>query len=183
MEIIVAEIPSEGLTIDCSRDEAWFSREALKEDAARFCIEDILFHCVAYRMGQKVSIRGTVDLRCSTACTRCLETVHLELRGDFFYVLAPVQFRDDDQSDEMELAADDLETGVYDNGRIDLEPMIAEQVFLLLPVRVLCDENCRGLCPVCGTNLNLNDCGHEISAKADSPFAILKDYKVPGKRS
>jgi len=88
----------------------------------------------------------------------------------------------EDRGGEMELTMNDLEVGLYNNDRIDLEPILTEQVFLQLPIRTICGEGCRGLCPVCGTNLNRGACEHGMNAKAPSPFAVLRNFKVTKKR-
>ncbi len=75
---------------------------------------------------------------------------------DFRLVLAPraVGFEA-----ETDLRDEDLEFSLYDGCEIDLSPLIREQFLLSLPTRLLCHEECRGLCPGCGTNLNHNQCG------------------------
>lgn len=182
MDIIVSDIPPEGLSVECSRDEEWFRRQAPEEVLSRFCAESIVFYCTASRLGRQIAIKGGVQLRLTASCTRCLEPIDLSLTGDFFYAMNPASSRED-REEEMELEANDLEVGCYHNDRIDLEPMIIEQAILQLPIRTICREGCRGLCPVCGNNLNRDACEHELHTKAESPFAVLKNLKVTRKRS
>lgn len=182
MNIIVSEIPPEGLSVEFSRDDGWFRRQAPVEILNRFHAESILFSCTASRMGRQVAIKGSVQLRLAAFCTRCLEPVNLSLKGDFFYTMNPEISREDG-GQEIELSANDLEVGFYDNDRIELEPIVTEQVFLQLPIRTICGEGCRGLCPACGNNLNRNACEHTVTMKAESPFAVLKNFKVTRKRS
>lgn len=59
---------------------------------------------------------------------------------------------------ERELEEDDLATAFYDNEEIDLGQLLREQFYLAVPMKPLCDEACRGLCPSCGTNLNRGTC-------------------------
>jgi len=61
-----------------------------------------------------------------------------------------------------------------DDAHIDLHPLIREYALLEIPINPICKPNCKGLCSVCGEDLNLNDCGHKDIAE-DSPFAALKD--------
>ncbi|MFA7462948.1 MAG: DUF177 domain-containing protein [Anaerovoracaceae bacterium] len=182
MEIIVSEIPPEGLVIDCSRDETWFQRQATEETLGRFAVEGIGFHCAIERAGRQVSISGNMEIRCRASCARCLEPFSMVIRNGFFYAMSPAMGRLGFER-EQELREDELEIGLYDNDRIDMEPIFTEQVFLQIPIRTVCHEGCRGLCPVCGANLNRTDCGHESTAKIDSPFAVLKHYEVSRKRS
>ena len=60
-----------------------------------------------------------------------------------------------------------------EDGHIDLEPLMREYALLEIPINPLCKPDCKGLCPVCGENLNLVNCGHQSSG-SESPFAALK---------
>ena len=62
---------------------------------------------------------------------------------------------------------------VPEEGQIDLEPLLREYALLEIPISPVCKPDCKGLCPVCGENLNKNDCGHR--PVVDSPFTVLKD--------
>jgi uncharacterized protein len=62
---------------------------------------------------------------------------------------------------------------VPEDGQIDLEPLLREYALLEFPISPVCKPDCKGLCPVCGENLNKTDCGHRL--EADSQFAVLKD--------
>jgi uncharacterized protein len=62
---------------------------------------------------------------------------------------------------------------VPENGQIDLEPLLREYALLEIPISPVHVPDCKGLCPVCGENLNKTDCGHHL--EPDTPFAVLKD--------
>jgi uncharacterized protein len=62
---------------------------------------------------------------------------------------------------------------VPEDGQIDLEPLLREYALLEFPISPVCKPDCKGLCPVCGENLNKNDCGHRL--EPDSQLAALKD--------
>jgi len=59
---------------------------------------------------------------------------------------------------EVEIEEDDLETAFYRDEVIDLGQLMKEQFYLVLPMKPLCQEACRGLCPHCGANLNQSSC-------------------------
>ena len=59
---------------------------------------------------------------------------------------------------EHEIRSGDFDTALYENDEIDLGQLMQEQIFLTLPMKPLCAEGCRGLCPSCGTNLNKAAC-------------------------
>lgn len=104
----------------------------------------------------KVRLTGTVATTVEVDCSRCLEgfTVPIESGFDVQYLPAaaapPVADR--------EVSEDELDTAFYQDGVIDLRQLVREQIFLLLPMKPLCQESCAGLCPVCGTNLNTGSC-------------------------
>ena len=61
-----------------------------------------------------------------------------------------------------------------EDGRVDISGPATDEIALAMPAAPLCRENCKGLCPICGTDLNSDPCdGH--GEEADSPFAVLKD--------
>jgi uncharacterized protein len=66
--------------------------------------------------------------------------------------------RDNTGEGEREIDPDDFGAAYYENDEIDLEQLIRERVHLSLPMKPLCDQDCRGLCPQCGTNLNRGTC-------------------------
>ena len=85
---------------------------------------------------------------------------------------------------EREVEEDDLATAFYDDDQIDLTHLIMEQFQLALPMKALCAEACKGLCPQCGTNLNTGSCNCNVKwedprlARAESDEARPKTYKL-----
>jgi uncharacterized protein len=61
-----------------------------------------------------------------------------------------------------------------DDAQIDLQPLLREYALLEIPIKPICRPDCKGLCPVCGENLNETDCGHRPE-ESDSPFSTLKN--------
>ena len=99
--------------------------------------------------------------------------IHEKLRVTF---MPAAEMPADDAEDEegAEVAADDLDTFAFDGEVIELEPLLREQFVLSLPYAPLCREDCKGLCPTCGTNLNESTCNCTPS-KTDSRWdALLK---------
>ena len=62
------------------------------------------------------------------------------------------------EGEEEEIAADDLTTAFYRDGVLDISELLREQFQLVLPMKPLCSDACRGLCALCGTNLNRSEC-------------------------
>ena len=77
---------------------------------------------------------------------------------------------------ETEVEEDDLETSYYADDQIDLNEMMREQFYLALPMKPLCREDCKGLCPQCGTNLNTGTCDC-APVWEDPRLAALKQLK------
>jgi uncharacterized protein len=78
------------------------------------------------------------------------------------------------RDEEIEVSADELDVGFFSGDGIALADVVTEQVILSMPMKVICRPDCRGLCPVCGADLNrvICDCP---KARGDSPFAALPD--------
>ena len=83
----------------------------------------------------------------------------------------------DEVAPEAELTDDELDLSVYEGDEIDLAPLLREQIILALPTRPLCDEHCKGLCPSCGVNLNLESCRCAATA-GDPRLAVLRNIKI-----
>lgn len=127
-----------------------------------------------YRAGTEVFLEGEVSARAGAACARCAEDFATVKSRRFRYVLAPRVVGDDKHPD---LRAEDLEFSFYDGEEIDLTPLVREQMLLALGDRPICREDCKGLCPRCGANLNEGACGCRSEAP-DPRFAVLRSLKV-----
>jgi DUF177 domain-containing protein len=77
------------------------------------------------------------------------------------------------RQEEIEFPEDESEVGFYSGEGVDLADVVAEQVILAVPMKIICRDECLGLCPVCGGNRNLRACGCS-TPQNDSPFASLK---------
>jgi uncharacterized protein len=129
----------------------------------------------AIRAGQDIRLRGEIKARINATCDRCLKEVMIpvEIPFDLFY--APAEAARD-QAGERELHERDLDFAVYENDQIDLDELLLEQLELSLPSRVLCREDCRGLCLQCGADLNVEQC--ECKAQIDPRWRALADLKA-----
>jgi len=103
-----------------------------------------------------VSIEGPVTVEASLACSRCLEDYNLSMSLQMAIKLTPKSTLP--EGAEMELRNDDLDVYYYEGDEIDLDPFIYEEVMLNIPVRPLCSEECKGICPTCGRNRNTEPC-------------------------
>lgn len=129
----------------------------------------------AIRAGQDIRLRGEIKAKISATCDRCLNevTIPVQIPFDLFY--APAE-PGGGAAGERELFERDLDFAVYKNDQIDLDELVLEQMELSLPSRVLCREECRGLCPQCGADLNIEKC--ECKPEIDPRWRALADLKA-----
>ena len=113
------------------------------------------------------SVKTTLELPCS----RCLEPFAWPVDASFDLRYQPHARNTGER--EREIEEDDLTTAFYENETIDLGQLMREQFYLVLPMKPLCRDDCKGLCPACGTNWNKGtcDCTNQFE---DPRFAALK---------
>jgi uncharacterized protein len=105
----------------------------------------------------KVRIAGKIRTTLELDCSRCLEGFAVPVDAAFDLLYVPMA-AEPAIGEEKEIEEDDLDTAYYRDGVIDLADLVREQLYLVLPMKPLCQEGCRGLCPECGTNLNSGAC-------------------------
>jgi DUF177 domain-containing protein len=124
-----------------------------------------------YRDEEQFHLVGTVKGRLELACGRCLEPFEFPVDTAFDLRYQPREAGA--VEGEREIREDDLATAFYEDDRIDLDQLMREQFYLVLPMKPLCRELCRGLCPACGANLNTGACACQYTWD-DPRFAALK---------
>jgi uncharacterized protein len=139
------------------------------------------------KVAGRVFLTGSMQPKLIAPCKRCLKDVPVNEPVSFS--LRMVEKKEHER--ELDAAGDDDGAGEtagsfdldqadaepFDGKTIDLDPIVREQVLLALPVSVLCREDCKGLCTVCGQDLNEKDCGCERKV-VDVRLAKLKDIKL-----
>jgi len=122
----------------------------------------------------KFRLEGHLRTELELPCSRCLDPYRLAVDADFDQRYLPASAASTDP--DREVQEDDLETSYYSDDQIDLAELMREQFYLALPMKPLCRDECRGLCPQCGTNLNTGAC--DCSPVWDDPrLAALKAIK------
>ena len=119
-------------------------------------------------------LAGRVQTALELPCDRCLEPFTLPVDATFDLRYQP--HADNTGEGEREIEEDDLSTAFYDNQTIDLGQLMREQFYLSVPMKPLCREDCRGLCAICGTNLNRGSCDCKREWE-DPRLAVLKALK------
>lgn len=127
------------------------------------------------RSAQTFQLSGQLRARLIGECCRCLEPVEQELEAELQLLLQRQQLSGDER--EAVAAGEDVE--ILDPGakQVDLRERLREAVLLDLPIRVYCREDCQGLCPQCGHNLNGGPCTC-ATGQADPRWAALRDVKL-----
>jgi uncharacterized protein len=125
---------------------------------------------------QQFQLSGRVQTTLELPCSRCLESFVRPVDAQFDLRYQPQSLNA--SGDEHEIQEDDLSTAFYEHDQIDLGQLMREQFLLSLPMKPLCSDACRGLCPVCGTNLNRGSC--DCTRTWDDPrFAALREIRKP----
>ena len=169
MIIRVSELPDDGLSID----ETAFAA-SLYSDAS-WQLERVQLQID--KDGDDVDIRGQVRASVPQLCGRCAEGFTAPVLAELDVRFAPKPPR----VDGAELGRDDLDVDFYVDDRIDLDRVIENETTLAIPMKPLCDPGCRGLCPVCGVNRNLNPCA--CAERAPDPrLAALKTFATRGQK-
>jgi uncharacterized protein len=101
-------------------------------------------------------VAGRATTRLEMACSRCLEPFQFPV--DVSFDLRYVPQVENTGEGEREIVEEDLTTAYYRDGLLDVTEMLREQFQLALPMKPLCTDDCRGLCPQCGANLNRVTC-------------------------
>ena len=121
---------------------------------------------------QDIRLQGSYSGEFEVPCARCLEPVRHSLQGSFDLLFRPLGI--DQGSSERSINTAETEIGYYQEGGLVLEDVLREQVLLSLPAKTLCREDCKGLCPRCGRDLNSESCNCD-TAPADPRWTALSD--------
>ena len=145
--------------------------------------------------GEGILATGILTTHVVGTCDRCLSPAEFDVSGevDEYYLFEEPEDTGDDDDDELDFSL------VSADNTIDLSGALLSALVMETPFVVLCRPDCKGLCPVCGANLNEEDCGHAAQIEEDrlkaSPFAVLAsldldhdedekgDAPVPGEQS
>jgi uncharacterized protein len=120
-----------------------------------------------------IRVSGDLNTSVELLCARCLEPVVQDVAHKFDLLYRPLGV--DAGKEELSVTATEAEVSYYQGEGLLLEDALREQVLLALPLKVLCREDCKGLCPQCGNNLNQQPCSCERGG--DLRWAALKDIQ------
>jgi uncharacterized protein len=172
----VDRITEEGLTVDWKEEPASLSSYLQNFSQIDFLFEEALeATATVWRVGQSIMVKGDLKVRLRLQCVRCLEAFSYPLSSAFEVALFPA--KEASPEEEVELGEDEMESNFYEGGEIHLSEIACEQIFLEIPYQPLCHGDCKGLCPVCGKDLNRALCGCR-KEEFETGFAVLQKLKL-----
>ena len=150
--------------------------------AHTFGLDDgIDYDVVLTNTGEGILVTGVLKCQAAGQCDRCLEPVRLDISAavDEYYMFEEPE----DDAEECGECEDDIQYRLVSADKtIDLSEALMQALVMETPFVILCDEDCKGLCPRCGQNLNEGSCDCEEKLEQqkldESPFAALKNLKL-----
>jgi uncharacterized protein len=148
------------------------------EDELTRLVSEAKLEVRASKRHEQVRLQGTIEASVEMRCDRCLAPVVVPVNTDFDVAYIPA-VADTVDAEATELQEDDLNFAVYEGDSLDIDELAREQLLLALPLRQLCREDCKGLCPRCGGDLNAQTCDCE-QQNVDPRWAALAALKNDG---
>jgi len=131
-------------------------------------------HHGKHQVIKDIRLRGRIHTKLELQCARCLDPVPQPVDREFELLYRPLGA--DAGRDELSVTDAEAEIGYYQGEGVLLEDVLREQVLLALPLKAICREDCKGLCPQCGKNLNQEQCS--CSTEVEDPrWAALKEVR------
>jgi uncharacterized protein len=146
-------------------------RSPLRSEGRADLVEE---HHGKHEVVQDIRVKGKLDTSMEVACARCLDPVVHQVDRNFDLLYRPLGI--DSGHEELSVTDAEAEIGYYQNGGLLLEDTLREQVLLALPLKTICREDCKGLCPHCGKNLNENQCSC-VDEVEDPRWSALKEIR------
>ncbi len=131
-------------------------------------------HHGKHKVVQDIRLQGKLDTSLEVACARCLEPVVHQVSRSFDLLYRPLGT--DAGRDELSVTDAEAEIGYYQGEALLLEDALREQVLLAVPLKTICREDCKGLCPHCGKNLNESACSCAAPVQ-DPRWSGLKEIR------
>jgi uncharacterized protein len=145
MKITIAEIPKEGLDIEIQ--EAIDAGIVSSPVTARLRIE---------KLGEEIMVKGDMRAEVRLQCSRCLKEFSRDMSLPVDVVYHPVEELKGEEHHKV--ASDELDMDFYSGEEVDLLDLLQEQVSLNMTMKPLCSDFCKGICPGCGADLNVDIC-------------------------
>lgn len=140
--------------------------------------EQVKYRIEISRLIDMIEVAGHIESVLELKCGRCLESYQMPFSSDFFltYSKELPEF-DDDDGEETELSAEEMGLILIEGEELELLEPLQEQLMMAMPIQPICRNECKGLCPICGCNLNTATC-QCVEEKFDTRFDALKNFKI-----
>ena len=168
MKISLPDIPEEGLELDYE--------EAVSLEEASL-VGPVAIRLSVRKVDREVVLSGGIKATLALQCGRCLKEFQKELDIPVEVVYDAV---DDVTDDRHELKSDEMDMGFYRGDELDVGELVREQLLLNIQMKPLCNEDCKGICPHCGTDLNTGSCNCSVR-RTDPRLEVLKNFFSKGK--
>lgn len=170
------------MILDLRQLEEFPARMTIEADPEKFSLDydgvqqvkQVTVDLIVQQTGEEYYCHGTVDAVLDLECARCLVVFEARLQSDIDFFASPEGLHEDedgaiqDDEDYAWLQGDSL--------RADITDVVRQAVILAIDLKPLCDEQCKGLCPQCGCNLNEEDCDCQTE-RIDPRWEALKKLK------
>jgi len=168
MKVQVSDITDEGLDLEF-QEIVKVSVPLLLPAKVRLRLE---------KVASEVFAQGEVSTRMELQCSRCLRNFPKDMDMNINVVYHPLEELTGEEKHEVR--EDELDMGFYRDDELNIQDLVAEQILLNVPMKPLCSESCRGICPKCGADMNVNPCRCE-QKETDPRLAVLKKLLEEGK--
>jgi uncharacterized protein len=175
LQIALKAIADTGLEVAIDLGPEWFGNWRTEDPGLDFTDAHIRGAVILQKHAHDILVRGHLAGQMDLSCSRCLESFAQPVAADFDLLLVPGTGTA--SAEDEELSPTDLDLDYYTGEVVDLEGLLREQIILMIPVKPLCEEACKGLCPHCGVNLNRETC-HCQPETVNSPLADLAKLKM-----
>jgi uncharacterized protein len=175
VKIAIDDIGPEGLDLQEPVTHQWLT-ELLGTSSCYRATQDGELQVHLKRADDVVYVRGQARLALEADCSRCLKLVPVSLNAPLQLTLVPGAL-EPKASAEGEVTEEDVGISVYQDREIDLRHLVRDEVFLEMPMQVLCTPACAGLCTTCGADQNAGACS--CAPPIDIRLSALRRIKLP----
>ena len=169
MKILISDIGDEGLDVEFEETIETGEVKLLSPAKASFHID---------KVNEEILVKGDLSALLEMECSRCLKQFEEERDVKVNVVLHPLEELRGEEKHEIK--DDELDMGFYRGDELDLKDLLREQILLTIPMKPLCSEGCRGICPWCGADMNIVNCTCEKKGP-DQRLTVLKKLLDKGK--
>ncbi len=161
MKIVIPDIPDEGLFVELEEKISIDGYSVSSPVKAQLAVN---------KTANEVMVTGSVSVELEMECSRCLQDVRQSLELPVSVVYHPAH---EIGSEKHGLHDDEMDMGFYSGEELDLQELIIEQILLNVQMKPLCREDCKGICPKCGIDLNNGTCAC-VQKEIDPRLEVLK---------